>query len=67
MPAKRMNQPPTGQGKKQSPRSGAQHKLEKRSEVLQAAGARQNTGTADDEEAVRGPARANPKRAKAGR
>jgi hypothetical protein len=65
--AKRMNQPPTGQGKKQSPRSGGQHKLEKRSEVLQAAGARQNIGTADEEEAVRGPLRANPKRTKAGR
>jgi hypothetical protein len=63
--AKRMNQLPTGQGKKQSPRSGGQHKLEKRSEVLQAAGARQNIGTADDEEA--GPMRANPKRTKAGR
>jgi hypothetical protein len=34
----RLNQPPTGQGKKQSPRSGAENKLDKRSEVLQAAG-----------------------------
>lgn len=63
----RLNQPPTGQGKKQSPRSGAEHKLDKRSEVLQAAGAEQNTGTAEDEEASRSTGKTNPKRPKAGR
>ncbi|HEX5890346.1 MAG TPA: hypothetical protein VFY61_16675 [Pyrinomonadaceae bacterium] len=63
----RLNQPPTGQGKKQSPRSGAENKLDKRSEVLQAAGAEQNIGTADDEEAARSTGKTNPKRPKAGR
>ena len=65
----RKNQPPTGEGKKQSPRSGAANKLSKRSEVLQAAGARQNIGTAEDEEAARSFAAPpiNPKRPKAGR
>lgn len=62
----KMNQPPTGQGKKQSPQSGAENKLRKRSEVLQAAGAEQNIGTAEDEEAARSSSR-NPKRPKAGR
>lgn len=65
--AKRMNQPPTGQGKKQSPNPGAQNKLGKRSEVLQAAGSRQNIGTAEDEDAAMSPQRKNPKRPKAGR
>ena len=32
----RLNQPPTGEGKKQSPRSGQANKLHKRAEVLQA-------------------------------
>jgi len=63
----RLNQPPTGQGKKQSPRPGAENKLDKRSEVLQAAGAEQNIGTAEDEEAARGSSGKNPKRPKAGR
>ena len=63
----RMNQPPTGEGKKQSPRSGAENKLGKRSEVLQAAGAEQNIGTAEDEEAARSSKGKNPKRHKAGR
>ena len=65
--AKRINQPPTGQGKKQSPNMGAENKLGKRSEVLQAAGAEQNIGTAEDEDAAMSPARKNPKRPKAGR
>ena len=63
----RINQPPTGQGKKQSPRQGAENKLGKRSEVLQAAGAEQNIGTAEDEKAARSSADRNPKRPKAGR
>ena len=63
----RLNQPPTGQGKKQSPRSGAENKMDKRSEVLQAAGAEQNISSAEDEEAARGSSERNPKRPKAGR
>ena len=63
----RLNQPPTGEGKKQSPQSGAENKLNKRSEVLQATNAEQNIGTAEDEDAVRGGGRPNPKRPKAGR
>jgi hypothetical protein len=63
----RLNQPPTGEGKKQSPRSGAENKLDKRSEVLQAAGAEQNIASAEDEEAARGAGGNNPKRPKAGR
>jgi hypothetical protein len=63
----KINQPPTGQGKKQSPRSGAANKLGKRSEVLQAAGSRQNIGTAEDEDAALSSPRKNPKRAKSGR
>ena len=62
----KLNQPPTGQGKKQSPRAGAENKLRKRSEVLQAAGSEQNIGTAEDEEALRNSSK-NPKRPKAGR
>jgi len=63
----KLNQPPTGQGKKQSPRSGAAHKLNKRSEVLQAGNVEQNIGTAEDEEAARSQPAKNPERTKAGR
>ena len=64
----RINQPPSGQGKKQSPRSGDANKLNKRSEVLQAAGAEQNIGMAEEEEAFRSQQQSvNPKRPKAGR
>jgi hypothetical protein len=63
----RLNQPPSGEGKKQSPRSGAANKLNKRSEVLQATDARQNIGTAEDEEASASVVRRNPERPKAGR
>jgi hypothetical protein len=49
----RLNQPPTGEGKKQSPRSGQANKLHKRAEVLQASQDKQNIGTAEDEEALR--------------
>ena len=63
----RLNQPPTGEGKKQSPNSGAENKLHKRSEVLQATNAEQNIGTAEDEDAARGTGEQNPKRPKAGR
>jgi hypothetical protein len=64
----RINQPPTGEGKKQSPRSGEANKLQKRAEVLQAAGAEQNIGTAEEEDALRTQQQSkNPKRPKAGR
>ena len=63
----RLNQPPSGEGKKQSPRSGAANKLNKRSEVLQATDARQNMDTVEDEEASASVARRNPRRSKAGR
>ena len=60
------NQPPTGEGKKQSPRFGSANKLNKRAEVLQAASGEQNIGTADEEEGLRSRS-SNPKRPKAGR
>lgn len=63
------NQLPTGEGKKQSPRSGEENKLNKRSEVLQAGGAEQNIGT-DEEMAARGEGMEQPsnsRRKKAGR
>jgi hypothetical protein len=64
----KLNQMPTGEGKKQSPRSGAANKLHKRGEVLQAAGAEQNIGTAADEDAARdSDSKTKGKRTKAGR
>lgn len=63
----KLNQPPTGEGKKQSPRPGAAHKPDKRAEVLQATDRRQNIGTGEDEAAARSVPRQNPKRPKAGR
>jgi hypothetical protein len=64
----KINQPPTGEGKNQSPELGAPKKLEKRSEVLQAQRNHPelNIGTAEDE-AARGGDLENPKRKKAGR
>lgn len=67
MAKKRLNQPPTGEGKKQSPRPGAANKLDKRSEVLQATDRRQNIATDEDEDAARSSLARNPKRPKAGR
>ena len=65
---KKRNQPPTSEGKKQSPQSGEANKLNKRAEVLQARGAKQNIGSAEEEEASRsGKQSVNPKRPKAGR
>jgi hypothetical protein len=67
------NQPPTGEGKKQSPRKGEPNKLNKRSEVLQAQRdhREENVGTASEEEAARSNAstarKINPARPKAGR
>lgn len=64
----KINQPPTGEGKKQSPRSGEANKLDKRAEVLQAGGAEQNIGTAEEEEASRsGEQFTNRNKSKAGR
>ncbi len=64
----RVNQPPTGEGKKQSPRSGEANKLHKRAEVLQAGRAEQNVGTAEEEDAFKSQQQSrNPKRPKAGR
>ncbi len=63
------NQPPTGQGKRQSKHLGAPHKIEKRSDVMQAQRGHPelNLGTRDDEAAFDDGARPNPKRPKAGR
>ena len=49
----KINQPPTGEGKKQSPSPGEPNKLNKRAEVLQASNAEQNIGSAEEEEAAR--------------
>jgi len=62
----RLNQPPTGEGKKQSPSSGEAIKLDKRAEVLQAGQHEQNIGTAEEEDAL-GSQSVNPERPKAGR
>jgi hypothetical protein len=66
------NEPPTGEGKKQSPRSGDARKLDKRSEVAQAQHNRpdENIGSAEEEAAQRQELSQdsnNPKRPKAGR
>ena len=66
----KLNQPPTGQGKKQSPSSGRDKELNKRSEVLQAQRGHPelNMGTSEDRElAERGDSGENAKRKKAGR
>ncbi len=68
----RVNQPPTGEGKKQSPRAGEANKLSKRSEVLQAQRnhPEENIGTSDEEMASGSTPpeeKPNPKRPKAGR
>jgi hypothetical protein len=62
----KQNQPPTGEGKKQSPQFGSANKLNKRAEVLQATSGEQNIGSADEEESLRSRSD-NPKRPKAGR
>lgn len=49
----KLNQPPTGEGKKQSPQPGEPNKLNKRAEVLQASNAEQNIGSVEEEEAAR--------------
>jgi hypothetical protein len=61
----KINQPPTGEGNKQSTQFGEPHKLDKRSEVLQSTDRRENVGSAEDED--RSAPETNPKRTKAGR
>ncbi|HVF47283.1 MAG TPA: hypothetical protein VNA17_06945 [Pyrinomonadaceae bacterium] len=64
------NQPPTGEGKKQSPTPGREVELDKRSEVLQATRNHPelNMGTNEDREpAELSGETQNPNRAKAGR
>jgi hypothetical protein len=68
----KLNQPPTGEGKKQSPYEGEPNKLSKRSETLQAQRnhPEENVGSPEEEEAARSNAadqKNNPKRQKAGR
>jgi hypothetical protein len=66
----RANQPPTGEGKKQSPVAGESRKLQKRSEVLQAdrGNAEQNIGMENEERTDYAPQiKDKAKRAKAGR
>jgi len=68
----RKNQPPTGQGKAQSPRRGDPLKLNKRSEVVQAQRHHPelNLGDESSEDAWAGNSEEpvkNPKRPKAGR
>lgn len=66
----KLNQPPAGQGKKQSPTAGRDIELNKRSEVLQAQRGHPelNMGSSEDRElAERGEPTENPKRKKAGR
>lgn len=65
----RRNQPPTGEGKRQSPYRGEPRKLAKRSDVLQAQRGHPelNLGDSDEEAAYREGDQRNPKRPKAGR
>lgn len=65
----RRNQPPTGQGKKQSPFLGGARKLDKRSEVTQAQREHPelNIGTSGDEAVADEGEQRNPGRQKAGR
>jgi hypothetical protein len=65
----KVNQPPTGEGKKQSSSSGRDNELNKRSEVLQAqrGHAELNMGTEEDVEAADRGDGSNPNRGKSGR
>jgi hypothetical protein len=65
----RVNQPPTGAGKKQSRELGGPEKVVKRSEVLQAQRGHSelNLGTTSDEAAHDDGSQRNPRRPKAGR
>jgi hypothetical protein len=65
----RKNQPPTGEGKHQSPHRGEPRKLMKRSVVVQAQPYHPelNLGDTDEEAAFDDGEQLNPKRPKAGR
>jgi hypothetical protein len=66
----KLNQPPTGEGKKQSPEPGEPNKLNKRAEVLQSSTAEQNIGSVEEEEAARtgvADQKTNDRKMKAGR
>ena len=66
----KVNQPPTGEGKKRSAEQGAEKKLGKRSEVVQAQHDHEelNLGTdADEAAAVPKSGTVDPKRPKSGR
>lgn len=65
----RKNQPPTGEGKHQSPYAGEPRKLAKRSEVVQAQRDHPeiNLGDSGEEAAFREGDQRRPKRHKAGR
>ena len=66
----KLNQPPTGAGKKQSPTPGRETELDKRSEVMQSQHGHPelNYGTDEDREpAERGGQATDPQRPKAGR
>jgi hypothetical protein len=65
----RKNQPPSGEGKKQSKHRGEPRKLGKRSDVLQAQHGHPelNLGDADEEAAWREPDEPKPRRPKGGR
>ena len=64
----KLNQPPTGEGKNQSPVMGDDVKLGKRSEVLQAQRDRPELNMGTEDESPGAPnRRTNPNRPKAGR
>jgi hypothetical protein len=70
MADKKKNQPPTAEGKQQSPVKGASRKLDKRSDIFQASHAAQNLGSDRDEMGQRdnpSQRKDNPNRPKAGR
>ena len=70
MADKKKNQPPTSQGKQQSPVQGESRKLNKRSDVTQSSHAEQNIGSKSDEMGRRdnpSERKNNPNRPKAGR
>jgi hypothetical protein len=70
MADKKKNQPPTGQGKKQSTVKGESRELHKRSAVAQSSHASQNILTDEEEMGARdnpSQRKNNPRRPKAGR
>ena len=70
MADKKKNQPPTSEGKSQSPVKGKSRELDKRSDVVQSSHAAQNLGSDQDEMGQRAnpsQRKTNPNRPKAGR